>query len=150
MPGIRGDGVVTVSTIFPILVVAVALMPARAEAGSQARANPGSCGDPKEVSFRQDLLPALRESCVSCHYSEKDMLGLDLRAEAAYATVMGRKSKFAGELLVKPGDPDHSFLVEKIVGKPRFGQQMPPYGRPLSPRERKLIVDWTRQGARNN
>ena len=150
MPGIRGEGVITVSTIVSALVIAAVLLPARAEAGSGDRANPGSCGAPREVSFRQDLLPALRESCVSCHYSEKDMLGLDLRPEAAYATVIGRKSKFAGELLVQPGDPDHSFLVEKIVGKPRFGQQMPPYGRPLSPRERKLIVDWTRQGARNN
>ncbi len=119
-------------------------------AGAESKTRTGVCQDGKEVSLARDVLPPLQESCASCHHSERTVPTLDLTAQAAYTNTVGKKSMFVEELLVKPGDPDHSFLVEKIAGKPRFGQQMPPYGRPLTPRELKLLIEWIKQGAKNN
>ncbi len=120
------------------------------QVGAESKTRTGVCQDSKEVSFARDVLPPLQESCASCHHSERTVPALDLTTQAAYTNTVGKKSTFVDELLVRLGDPDHSFLVEKIAGKPRFGQQMPPYGRRFTPRELKLLIAWIKQGAKNN
>jgi hypothetical protein len=51
-------------------------------------------------------------------------------------------------LRVKPGDPDHSFLMIKLLG-PRLdeGSRMPLIGSPLSSQQLDLIRSWILQGA---
>ena len=120
------------------------------QAGADCKTGPRECENNKEVSFGRDVLPPLQKSCESCHHSEQTFPSLNLTTHAAYRNIVSRKSTFIDEFLVKPGEPDRSLLVEKIARKPRFGQQMPPYGRPVSPRELKLLIDWIRQGAKNN
>lgn len=115
-----------------------------------ARAEPRPCSKGAEFSFERDILPIFREQCVSCHFSREGATGLDLRPQFAYTSLVGRKSLMANELLVKPGEPEHSFLIEKISDTPRVGQKMPSYGSILTPRQSQSIVEWVRQGAKDN
>jgi hypothetical protein len=136
--------------ICTLVVVVLAFWTAVTLADAESKTRPRVCQDSKEVSFARDVLPPLQESCAGCHHSEEAVPSLNLTGPASYSNTVGRKSTFVDELLVSPGDPDHSFLVEKIGGKPRFGQQMPSYGRPLTRRELRLLIDWIKQGAKNN
>src|ERR1700730_11781555 len=95
--------VISASSLFVIL------------AGADCKTGPGECENNKEVSFRRDVLPPLQKSCVSCHHSEQTAPSLNLTTQAAYTNIVAKKSMFVDELLVKPGEPDHSLLVEKIA-----------------------------------
>lgn len=110
-----------------------------------------SCSECKKVSLKRDLLPVLNESCLPCHYDKKQAPGLDLSDPVAYANLVNQKSRLDPHLiLVKPSSPSESFLVDKLSPKPKFGEHMPPYGRPLTPQERTLLIEWIAQGAPNN
>ncbi|HWB83794.1 MAG TPA: hypothetical protein VG675_06620 [Bryobacteraceae bacterium] len=107
--------------------------------------------DCRVVSFKTDVLPALQESCLACHYSKSQMPGLDLSTANAYSDLVNRKSSLDAHLvLVKPSAVADSFLVEKLSPKPRYGASMPPYARPLSPAEKNLLTQWIQQGAKDN
>jgi hypothetical protein len=112
---------------------------------------PAKNSDCRVVSFKNDVLPALQESCLACHYSKSQMPGLDLSSANAYADLVNRKSSLDGHLvLVKPSSAADSFIVEKLSPKPRYGASMPPYARPLSPSEKNLLTEWIQQGAKDN
>lgn len=127
-----------------------------------SRVGAAGCGGPKSttsekghncqaVSFKKDVLPALQDSCVACHYDKNQMPGLDLSTSSAYTDLVNRKSNMAPDMvLVRPSSPDKSFLLEKISGKPRFGSAMPLYGKPLTPAEKALLTEWIKQGAKDN
>jgi hypothetical protein len=41
--------------------------------------------------------------------------------------------------------------VQKILkATPQAGGQMPPYGKPLSSKDRTMLINWIKQGAKNN
>ena len=52
-----------------------------------------------------------------------------------------------GTLLVNPGYPDESYLVEKLLEAPRAGRRMPRDMPPLSEEEIEIIRHWVRSGA---
>jgi hypothetical protein len=118
------------------------------------------------VSFGRDVLPYLTKTCAGserCHgASPTDSVTLDLRADAAYRELVGRPSQVRkGSLLVSPGDPTRSFLVDKLGGKlgPKEGKSMPldpDTGAPTEPTAedqrfvREVLVPWIRAGARDD
>ena len=55
----------------------------------------------------------------------------------------------AGALRVAPGDPDHSFLLRKLLGQiaPAEGSRMPLVGTPPSAANLDLIRRWIAAGA---
>jgi hypothetical protein len=55
-----------------------------------------------------------------------------------------------GRLLIKPGDPEGSYIVDKIEGRVCTGRQMPADMPPLPSDQQKLIVGWICEGAPNN
>lgn len=88
-----------------------------------------------------------------CHNSEGPAGGLDLSsAEASYAAlidvpVVNSVALQNGWVLVKPGDPDLSFLVRKIE-LPGLGEGAPmPMTTKLHPYYEKLVRDWITEGA---
>jgi hypothetical protein len=116
-----------------------------------AAPKPDACANCKVVSFRRDVLAPLQDSCLACHYDKTQAPGLDLSAGAAYANLVNRKSALNPKMvLVKPSSVADSFLMDKLSVKPKVGGSMPPYGRPLTPAEKKLIAEWIEQGARDN
>ena len=51
---------------------------------------------------------------------------------------------------IVPGDPDNSYLIEKLHPDPRRGVQMP-FLRPVVPEEDiEIIATWIREGAQDN
>lgn len=52
--------------------------------------------------------------------------------------------------LVKPGVPENSLLIRKLIGDPAVGERMPTGGPYLSVETIRKVSDWIRQGALNN
>ena len=110
-----------------------------------------ACANCKVVSFRHDVLAVLQDSCLACHYDKSQAPGLDLSAAAAYASLVNHKSALNPKMvLVKPSSVADSFLMDKLSLKPQVGGSMPPYGRPLTAAEKKLVAEWIEQGAKDN
>jgi len=114
-------------------------------------------------SWKSEIAPFLVVRCASerrCHgESPTGFVDLDLRAPAAWAQLVGaRAEERPGALRVKPGDPEASFLVDKLRGHlgPREGQRMPrtSAGEPGDPVEPDFLdnalLPWIRAGAPNN
>ena len=90
----------------------------------------------------------------TCHGAAAASGGLNLAAGASYGNLVSvpaenPAAQAVGELRVVPGNPDASFLFEKLVGniKPSEGVRMPLVGRPLSAAELDLIRRWIAAGA---
>jgi hypothetical protein len=111
-----------------------------------------------DVLFQRDVLalfermPEQGPGC-SCHLPDSrrapglELTGLDL---SSYAGLMsgGDNSR---EMIVVPGDPCASIVLQKVSSAPPFGVRMPSNGPPyLTPREQQLIADWIAEGAHDN
>jgi mono/diheme cytochrome c family protein len=91
------------------------------------------------VSFANDVLPILVNSCNDCHGVKQTKEGLDMRT---YESLVA--GSFNGTVLVAGNSAD-SFLVQQVVeGK------MPKRGPKLTPEQIKIISDWIDAGALNN
>ena len=64
---------------------------------------------PKKVTYQDDLLPVLRDSCLNCHNPDKKKAGLDL------STYQGTMAGSDNGVVVKPGDPSGSSLLKTIA-----------------------------------
>ena len=114
----------------------------------------GSCGCPGDgVSFAAEVEPVLADSCagMGCHKPPVLAAGLDLSAGHAYADLVGVSSSQCNmRLRVAPGQPDASYLLDKIVGINLCkGTKMPKSGS-LSPAEIAAISEWICRGAPDN
>jgi len=90
----------------------------------------------------------------TCHGSAAASGGLNLAAGASYGNLVrvpaeNPAAQASNEIRVIPGNPDSSFLFEKLTGniKPSEGVRMPLVGRPLSAAELDLIRRWIAAGA---
>ncbi|GAB4515694.1 MAG: hypothetical protein Tsb0020_34340 [Haliangiales bacterium] len=92
-----------------------------------------------------------RGKCTFCHYPGNST-GLDVLAVFDTETgLVGADSLVSDKPRVDPGNPDNSFLVEKIEQEsPSVGQQMPLRYPRLSAEELTLVRTWIAEGARNN
>lgn len=96
-----------------------------------------------------------RQACITCHTDQgrAPASGLNLRDGAAYANLIGAASRGKpGAVLVVPGDPDNSYLVQKLEGAPGIaGERMPRTGGPyLTAGQMTVVRRWIQQGARND
>ena len=69
-------------------------------------------------------------------------------ADNSFANLVSVSSIQDGSLMrVNPGDPDNSYLVQKLEGTAASGVQMPFGGTPLSQATIDNIRDWIAAGA---
>ena len=97
-----------------------------------------------------------RRACNACHtdVGRTPAAGINLKdAATAYATLVGRQStRKAGATFVVPGDPDSSYLVQKLEGRADIvGGRMPLGGPPYLTDGQMLVVRrWIQSGAKND
>ena len=95
----------------------------------------------------------IARSCVfsSCHSGVTGAGGLDLKTGAYDHLVNAKSMQVPTRLRVMPGDPDASYLIEKLtLPKPTVGQRMPPGSEPLPEEEIEMFREWIAGGALNN
>ncbi len=89
--------------------------------------------------------------CSVCHIGASAPQGLQLDAAHSYALLVGVHSNEEPNLLrVQPGDPDNSYMYQKITGAPGIvGGQMPLGETPLPASTIAAIRQWIINGAPN-
>ena len=106
--------------------------------------------------------PVFDTNCVRCHapggigYLQTggdQQNGLDLTPAASWASTVGQSTFESPDVpprwRVLPGEPDSSYLIQKLVSdSPKFGSRMPFDGPPfLSSSDVELIRAWIENGA---
>jgi ankyrin repeat protein len=90
-----------------------------------------------KIDFQRDVLPLLRQNCVSCHGPAQQINGLRLDRKSSVLKIGLRR--------VVPGSSENSFLYHRLIGT-EYGMQMPPTGA-LRPEQIQTIKMWIDQGA---
>lgn len=86
--------------------------------------------------------------CTACHAGASAPLGLRLDAGNSYNLLVGVASgESSGTLRVRPGDPNNSYLIQKLEGRAAVGAQMPLGGPPLPAATIAAIRQWIATGA---
>lgn len=156
------------------LVLVLALLPLAAAGASGCKRTrseppeaPASLPAPAPAgpSFRRDILPMLATSCAAtdgCHgVDATDRVNIDLRESAAYRTLVNQRAELRpAALLVEPGQPARSFLIDKLTRRLVEGEGKPmpldpETGKPKDPSSvagfvERTLVPWIEQGARDN
>ena len=126
-----------------VAVVALAGCSKRNAAPAKAEVAPGYAAQVEKVFLKR---------CKGCHSAEKAKGKLVLDKGKGYANLVGPMSTKAPDIpRVKPGDPEGSFLWQKLTGSAREGKAMPltPYGwKKLPDDELELVRRWIAGGAR--
>ena len=97
-----------------------------------------------------------RAACTNCHTNaggRTPPAGMVLLPGMAYDFIVNRPSTGKpGAIRIIPGDPDNSYLVQKLEGAPGIvGLRMPRSGPPyLTPGQMLIIRRWILEGAQNN
>ncbi len=103
-----------------------------------------------EATFADIQSKVLSVNCATsgCHSGPSAPLGLDLAQGKAFDLLVNVPSVQQDQILrVSPGDPDNSYLVQKLEGTAVSGLQMP-RNQPALPVETiQAIRDWIAQGA---
>jgi len=98
------------------------------------------------IDFNREIRPILSDKCWVCHGPDatNKKLRLRLDSEAAAKADLG-----GGRRAVVPGDPEQSELVRRINAGDDAERMPPPYsGHRLTDREKALLAEWIRQGAK--
>lgn len=113
----------------------------------------GTVGGAATVSYASDVVPLLIETkCLTtaCHGGIVPSSRFDLRTYAS-SFVAGDDAQRIGVCEIVPGDPERSFIIEKLRSEdPRVGLQMPLEREPLTEAQIAIIETWIREGAQNN
>jgi hypothetical protein len=86
----------------------------------------------------------------ACHSSQGDAGRCNLEDGRAYSSLVRHPfSKNSTKVLVSPGHPEESFLLNKLRGDlgPDEGERMPLHNPPLSDAQIQAISDWIAAGA---
>lgn len=114
--------------------------------------------EPTFSSIQRDIFSAAdstgRPACTSCHNAANARFAnnLNLVGPTAHAMLINVPAVGKpGAIRVIPGDPDASYLIHKLEGRPGIaGDRMPQTGPFLTPGQIAIIRRWIEEGAENN
>ncbi len=133
------------------LVVALAACSAGSGEGLDESGRPvgeGGGGEPQPGSYAWIQANVFDLRCTGCHAGANAPLGLRLDATSSYGLLVGVPSVEVPALLrVEPGNPDDSYLVQKLEGTAAVGGQMPLSGPPVPAADILVIRQWIIDGA---
>jgi hypothetical protein len=105
-----------------------------------------SADGPKgKIDFARDVRPILSDKCFLCHGPDAGHRKADLRLDQKEKAFAAGES---GAVAIKPGKPDESELVRRILADDA-DERMPPASskKQLTDAEKKTLRDWIAQGA---
>jgi hypothetical protein len=111
---------------------------------------PGGGGSPPPLSDDFESLQAniFTPICSVCHVGDSAPEGLRLDAANSFNFLVGVPSTEVPSLMrVKPGDPDNSYIIQKLEGHAAVGVQMPKGEAPLSTATIAFVREWITNGA---
>lgn len=131
------------------IVLALASCTAGDGTGLDAGGRPILPGPPTNNDFQQIQDTIFTPICTACHTGANAPQGLRLDAGNSYGLLVNAPSAEVPALLrVNPGNPDASYLVQKIQGNAAVGARMPANGPPfLSQAQIDLVRGWIAAGA---
>src|SRR5215469_3508953 len=121
--------------------------------GLDANGNPitpgGGGGEPLTPDFKSIQDNVFTPICTKCHIGAGAPEGLQLDEAHSYALLVGVPSTEQPNVLrIKAGDPDNSYLVQKIEGAPSISGVRMPFGGPYLPQSTiDVIRTWVSNGA---
>jgi len=147
--GISGDkGMVTFSSNDPIAPTATITLQGNIEE---------AVSYPETWSYTLDEVQSyvFDPYCTTCHNPDWEPDVADrvktipsLEAGDAYDSLVGQETLHGGgALLVEPGEPTQSVLMQKLGPTPPMGSTMPPFGNGLDVLLLDLVEGWIRDGA---
>lgn len=133
-----------------LLALALAACAGNGE-GLDENGRPPSSGDPDgplTADFASIQAHVFTPICTACHVGATAPQGLRLDEANSYALLVGVASTEVPALQrVNPGDPDDSYLIQKLEGTAAVGEQMPRGGPPLPQETIDVIRQWIIDGA---
>ena len=122
--------------------------------GLDANGNPigsggGGGGEPLTPDFKSIQDNVFTPICTKCHIGAAAPEGLQLDAAHSYALLVGVPSTEQPNVLrVKAGDPDNSYIVQKLEGASGISGVRMPFGGPYLPQSTiDVIRTWITNGA---
>lgn len=110
----------------------------------------GPPAGPIDPLFSEIQAAVLTPNCATagCHVGAGAPQGLRLDADSSYGLLVGvPSSEVPSVLRVAPGNPDDSYLVQKLEGSAAAGQRMPLGRQPLPGATIDVIRQWIVDGA---
>jgi len=131
----------------PLLASLVACSAGNGE-GLDANGQPIPINPPVSSQFQEIQDTVFTPICTQCHIGANAPLGLRLDAANSYAMLVNVNSGEVPALRrVNPGNPDQSYIVQKIQGIAAVGGRMPLGQAPLPQDRIDLIRSWIAGGA---
>jgi hypothetical protein len=132
----------------PLLLALVACTAGNGE-GLDQNGQPIPIGPTTPSDFQQIQDTIFTPICTACHIGANAPQGLRLDAANSYAMIVGVASNEVPSLMrINPGNPDASYLVQKIQGNAAQGVRMPANGPPyLTQAQIDLVRGWVAAGA---
>jgi len=117
--------------------------------GLDANGRPLPPAPPVNTDFQQIQDTIFTPICTTCHIGGGAPQGLRLDAGNSYALLVNVASaEVPGTMRVNPGNPNASYLVQKIEGTAAVGSRMPANGPPfLTQTQIDLVRRWISAGA---
>ncbi|HET9862018.1 MAG TPA: Ig-like domain-containing protein [Steroidobacteraceae bacterium] len=117
-------------------------------AGGPPDGQPPPSGAPADSDFQEIQDTVFTPICTQCHVGANAPQGMRLDAANSYAMIVNVDSKeVPGLKRIDPGNPDQSYLVQKISGTAAVGGRMPLGQAPLPQDRIDLIRSWVAAGA---
>ena len=139
------------------LAMALALSGAACDESLKDVAGPTPNLEPTFTSIQQEIFNTTdssgRQACITCHVAGGPAGFMPLTEGVSYNNLVNRTSGAKpGAVRVIPGDPDGSYLIQKLEGAADIvGQRMPRTGGPfLTSGQMSIIRRWIAEGAQNN
>lgn len=101
--------------------------------------------EPTAPTYERDVRPLLARRCTVCH-GARNLDDLDVSAGLALDTYQAVMAGVDGRAVIKPGASAASELVRRLTD-PDEDRRMPLSEKPLSEKERALLVRWVDAGA---
>ena len=108
----------------------------------------GGTAGPLTADFASIQSHIFTPICTACHAGGGAPQGLRLDSTNSFALLVGIPSTEVSSVLrVKPGDPDNSYLIQKLEGHAAIGARMPFGGPYLDQATIDVVRQWIHDGA---